>query len=67
MIDMTILPSAPVALLRKKVSRKVQTESHLTLWTSMVRGEGYDRVAEMQDGQEVGWWLSDGDVVVVEV
>lgn len=63
---MTILPSAPVALLRKKISRRVQSETGLTLWTGKENGQAYVKVAEMEDGQEVGWWLSDGDVVVVE-
>jgi hypothetical protein len=69
---MAILPSAPISLLRKKIARKAgvggASGSLVRLWTARQLGESengrWDRVAEVDDGQAVGWWLVDGDVVI---
>lgn len=65
-IDMKILPASPVSLLRKKAARLAGSGSGVSLWTCRRMGEVHERVAEIEDGHEVGWWLSDGEVVLLE-
>jgi len=63
--EMSILPSAPVTLLRKKITKRVGGKA-ATLWTVRPTGDDYEKVAEIQDGHDVAWWLNDGDMVLVE-
>jgi len=66
-VDMKILPASPVTLLRKKAARLAgRDSSSVSLWTARLVGGVDERVAEIKDGHEVGWWLSDGDVVLIE-
>ena len=64
--DVKILPASPVSLLRKKAARLAGSGSGVSLWTCRRMGEVHERVAEIEDGHEVGWWLSDGEVVLLE-
>jgi hypothetical protein len=65
--DLSVLPSAPTILLRRKVAKTCGTDlSGVRLWTT--RGEEREMVLEVddQEGREVGWWFRDGDDLVVD-
>lgn len=75
---MSILPSAPVSLLQRKIAKKLGRDPHETsLYTvrriqSTTEPQGGDqdvwsneKVARVEDG-EVGYWFEDGDGIMIE-
>jgi hypothetical protein len=64
-----ILPSAPVTLLEKKVAKHIKVPS-ARVWTARKHDSivaAWEPVEEMEDGREVGLYVSEGDYVVVVV
>ena len=62
-----MLPSAPTTLLRKKITKRMDNGNGVTLYTVRQADRGLEKVAEIIDGHDVAWWLSEGDTVLVEV
>lgn len=63
-ISMSILSSAPVSLLRKKIGKRLNLDA-FCLYTGKRVESGYERVALINEDEEVGWWLTSGDHVLV--
>ena len=63
-ISMAVLPSTPVHLLRKKICKRLDL-GPIELYTCKNDESGVSPIAKMTDGQEVGWWVVEGDTVVV--
>lgn len=75
---MPILPSAPMALLRRKIAKKIAKDPEdVCLYTVRRTQKAIEhsaddqevwmneKVAKVEDG-EVGYWFDDGDGVMVE-
>jgi hypothetical protein len=62
------LPASPVGLLKRKVGRAMGLAGGVKLWTGVGEGKQREKAVEIveEDGKEVGWWLVDGDWVIVE-
>jgi hypothetical protein len=54
--------------LKRKVGRAMGLAGGVKLWTSVGEGKQREKAVEIveEDGKEVGWWLVDGDWVIVE-
>lgn len=65
-----LLPSATVASLQKRIARQL-TVPAARVWTARPHSEApeaigaWEPVEEMDEGQEIGYWVGDGDTVVV--
>lgn len=75
---MTILPSGPISLLKRKIAKKISKDpedvSLYTVRRTQSASESQEdevevwtneKVARVEDG-EVGYWFDDGDGVMVE-
>jgi len=71
-----VLPSAPLLMIKRKISKKVgMLPDEVRLWTvKRVQGDlvaedekvwKTERVMQVDEG-EVGYWFDDGDGVIVE-
>ncbi|ORY30550.1 hypothetical protein BCR39DRAFT_528683 [Naematelia encephala] len=70
--QLSILPSASITLMIRKISKQISKSNHITVWTCRdpLGGEGQDRqkVADLTEEKgEVGSWFVDGDSVLVDV
>lgn len=69
-ITLRLLPSATVASLQKRVARQLKV-ARVQVWTARPHREApeaigaWEPVEEMDEEQEIGYWLGDGDTVVV--
>lgn len=58
---MTVLRSAPISLLRKKIAKRVN--EGVVLYTVHETDGVLSKVAQVDDGQQVDWWYSPDDAV----
>ncbi|GMK59284.1 hypothetical protein CspeluHIS016_0702990 [Cutaneotrichosporon spelunceum] len=71
-MTLRLLPSATTASLQKRVARQLKVPA-VRVWTARPHPEApeaigaWEPVAEMDQGQEIGYWVGDGDTVVVVV
>lgn len=76
--SMSVLPTAPIALLRRKIAKKLERPvANVLLYTVRRTQTGHgssadsaqvwanEKVVQVEDG-EVGFWFDDGDGVLVE-
>lgn len=68
--QLSVLPSSPIPLLKKKIGRKFSTAHQMTtvkIWSVRTIDDRQERAIEIDDKGHVGWWFSDGDSVMVEI
>ena len=69
-VNVSVLPAAPVSLLRRKIAKQIAVKNikAVRMWTVRRDGEGREGVTEVseEDGKDIGWWLGDGDELIVE-
>lgn len=71
-MTLRLLPSATAASLQKRVARQLKVPA-VRVWTARPHPEApeaigaWEPVEEMGEGQEIGYWVGDGDTVVVVI
>ena len=68
-IDIQILPAAPISLLKRKIGRAIGLPaSEISLWTARSDGDQGERekIAKVEEGYEVSWWVNHDDWLIVE-
>lgn len=69
-ITVRLLPSTTVASLQKRIARQLKVPVS-QVWTARPHPEApeaigaWEPLEEMDEGQEIGYWVGDGDTVVV--
>jgi hypothetical protein len=63
----SVLPSTPIALLRRKVARQARLPGTAALWTARRRrdrDEGWEKVVEVSEGAVGDWFADEEDLIV---